>query len=619
MKRNKSFGWVIGAVITVLFGAGFLTQADVADIKAGLPGASQERLDPPAPKTPPTRSPKPAPEPNPAPRPDPKPAPDPAPDSAPLPGAVRIEATQTDCIAPCGVHFTATIPGETRQTLIAGYDVTWDFGDEGSTFRALGDDFPYSRNANKLIGPFGGHVFAAPGEYTVTVTAEKLDDDFRGAGKITITVQDPDQAFSGDKTIVVSGKGHFVGAPAGAQRFSTLNDGMTALNRLDAGRLLLRAGEVFTLSRRAEVRNGSGFAIDRFGEGRDPIIDMPGKGDGLRLFSVANISVANIAFNGDYDPSTGLGDSALRNPVRTLGGVDNLTLYRLSIAGFGNGFSELEVDGLVVADCDIRDWYDYGLLLDGKKGDRFAIVGNSIKQSIDAVSGPGAKSRKVPRWADHGPIRSARTTHTVVSQNDLRSLNGWSSEGKAHQPNIRYNASGEDDHAGSIVNNRMTGGWIALALSPANGRIKAPAGAVLVKDNFIKGTDNTKYAISSQFGGVRMENNLFIMPDVETSFQHFEDFVRLSRSPASTPANDVTPVTIKDNVFASFQGGSRKSVSPVYISDDWRATLSLTDEGNVFIAPNAVNADDFDAMIDADLAAAVAEKTGLDWAVVLGE
>ena len=528
-----------------------------------------------------------------------------------------IAASQTRCVAPCGVHFAAAAsraPDGTRP--LHDYAHEWDFGDPGARFDSLPDDFPFSRNANRAIGPFAGHVFAAPGAYTVALTLT----DARGVAQsafVSIDVRDPNEVFSGPRTIVFASDGDFAGAPPGAAQHTDFASAMRALDNLSSGRLLLKAGEVIETPDTVGIRDGEDFAIGKFGAGPNPAFDVNARRGGFRLHDVSNVSISSIAFVGDYDASTGLGEDYRAQGATLLGDVKNLTMWRTQHSGLGAGFAGV-ADGLVFADNVVTNWYDYGVQLLGFESARTAIVGNRVAQAENAVSGPGGRGATIPRWADHGPLRNGAPFNFALSQNDFFSNTGWSGGGEAHQPALRLNQQGVLNHSSNVAMNRLAGGAAVAVISVANADTITPEpGDTIFDRNVVIATDNSHTLLETAYGGTSVRQNLFVVPDVVTTTLEFRRFVRFNRQRMSSSENDRRPNVVRDNVMVNLQSRRTQPLSDIDVDESWAPNIVLMTENNAVYAPLAPNVEEFGPQSEAAITARAQELVGIDLQAVL--
>ena len=504
-----------------------------------------------------------------------------------------IRASRETCIAPCGVFFEAALDQNLgTQRPIHELSYLWSFGDPNARFEALPADFPESfKDANAAQGPLAGHVFERAGRYGV-----KLSIANRNQGSltdtVTITVEDPETAYAGARTICYSNSGNFSGCPSGAQRFTSAVAAIGAVNQ-NRMRLLFRSGEE---TRFEAITNFAGLRdiqIGPFGSGAKPILRIDGS-IGRDLFTPRDtngFTIFGLEMRGDYDPRTGMGENFDEIGIVNNGTVSNITVFRNKFSGLEAAIIFIDRPvGVVVADNEISDWYNYGIF--DSSANRTAYIGNSIKQNPGAISGPGGTDRSImPRWADQGPIRTSDVTSLVIAQNDMFSNTGWSSNGQAHQPTIRYNASGSLNHFGVMNRNRLEGGFGVVSLTTQNSSTIANVGNALFERNLLIGTNNTTEFLALNFGGTTIRNNTGIMPDVINTLNSFRAFVRYANQP-TTEANTRAPVVIASNTIIQLQS---RSPQTFYLLDGFASWANANFRGtnNLVYAPNVPNSTAF--------------------------
>ncbi len=173
---------------------------------------------------------------------------------------VKLEASRLAGPAPLAVLFDAsgtTAPGVEFPFHQLLYE--FHFGDE------RGETWPHSGRPKNTQrgGPLAAHVFDRPGTYTVRVAVRAAGGGSLGEATLRVEVQDPDKVFAGSRTVCVSARGDFAGAPSGALRLRELPA------EFSGKRILLRRGETFG---RIEPRpTDSGFQIGAFGPGAKPV------------------------------------------------------------------------------------------------------------------------------------------------------------------------------------------------------------------------------------------------------------------------------------------------------------------------------------------------------------
>lgn len=313
--------------------------------------------------------------------------------------AVTIDASRTQCVAPCGVHFNAELLTDFEVELPFHHlSYHWNFDDADAYFRSLNSDFPFDADANRAQGPMAAHVFETPGTYNVTLNLASKAGYYSNE-TIEIVVQAPESAFSAEETLCISSSSDFTDCPSGAAEFTSWDSAALAFADMDNAYVLLRAGDVFTPSSFTLIRDGE-FVLTRFGDGDDPVIELNGSFSLLHVQEVSAMSVAYIEFQGDYSGHTGLGDMWDSTPIYFgYGGLgsNHVTQYRNTISGVGYCLTPRAGDAHVYADNDCSNWRNFGSLHTSTT--RTAYVGNSIRQPLDIISGPDGKE-------------SSMTTHT---------------------------------------------------------------------------------------------------------------------------------------------------------------------------------------------------------------
>lgn len=539
-----------------------------------------------------------------------------------LDNAVKINASRIQCTAPCGVHFEAALlqkfwQDEKPSLLNAFNEVAyhWDFGDEYAEFVSLNDDFRFSRSSNYAQGPYAAHVFAYAGSYEVRL---KIADKTGRASEtvVDIVVETPESQYPNEKTLCFSSSNQFDGCPQQAQQFTQwdqvakiMNDRPKSAEDRVGYRLLFRAGDQFRATQTIHLRDGP-YLINRFGPGKNPKILLTQNMDVFSAMKTQDVTIANIDAKGTYDPTTGYGDTYLSHFIDTTL-VDDVTIFRTHTSGFGMHALLTGGNALVVADNSATDWHDYGSLcniydvnnngrLDHQEFTRrVAYIGNKFRQNPAAVSGPGGKNGQFPHWADHGPIRAAGSFKMVISQNDLASTTGWSSDGQGHQPALRYNQSGPAKHSGVINQNQFKGGYHVVALSTQNPNTRAYLGHVLFERNFILGTSNTMYMMRVSYGNTIIRNNLAVMPDVSDDglLLPFTHMIEIGFG-TSSQANMRAEKHIFGNTFLNLQSNPSTHFSPF-----GKSLISKTHQNkyktsrNVMYStaqPNGINIDNID-------------------------
>lgn len=245
---------------------------------------------------------------------------------APLPAAAAPKASFTasrteSCVAPCAVFFDATATSDpSTDAPFHDLDYRWDFGDErGETWAISGVA------KNTAVGGIAGHLFTAPGTFTVTLRVTNRAGEGATA-KRQVRVDDPDVVFAGERTLCVSAAGDFSGCPAGAGHARSADFDASIANA-PGRRTLLRRGETFAWDRvvRLVDASGRGASLGVFGDGPGRATLRATAGSRALLDPGNDWRVAHVELVG-----SGVKESAIDEK----GGVSRFTVWDAEVRGF---------------------------------------------------------------------------------------------------------------------------------------------------------------------------------------------------------------------------------------------------------------------------------------------
>ncbi len=309
----------------------------------------------------------------------------------------NIQVSRTSGVAPLAVFFdaTGTTSTSTNQPFHELHYV-WDFDDPNSGNWSITD-----RSKNTAYGPVAAHVFESPGTYNVVLTVRETNGGV-STRQVTITVQNPNNVFSGAKTVCFSTSGNFNGCPSGAKHVTTssLTD---VQDEIGSGkRLLVRSGETFPSGAggQFEIRIDGPGHIGSYGPGRARInagvqlhtpasdwritdLEMTGGDDDMLVaeYTPDLLFMNNTGGSNNFDSMVNLNNNVLQSQNRDL------------------------PRGIFIIENDVRNIRSTGMYIAAKD---MALMGNLI----DGVPG------------SHG-IRVSQTEHAVISNNYLaRQRNG---------------------------------------------------------------------------------------------------------------------------------------------------------------------------------------------------
>lgn len=292
------------------------------------------------------------------------------------PTIIVPKVSRTEGVAPLSVHFEASLTvssGKVRpfHTL----DYSWNFGDKnGAKWSNSG------KKKNIAKGAVATHIFEKAGHYTVQLVVKDVNGVVE-TETFNINVLDPDRFYSGTNTTVVSDSKNadFTGAPAGSRQIVT-DDLSTITQYVSSGkRILFRRGSKWTTGSLNFPEGEGPVTIGAFGNGALPKINLTAKAVFLTL---------------SYKQDWRLMDLHFEDLTRTAFGVvsgatdmQRILLYRLQVDGFQGGLGWtfyndrnelLTIDQMVVAECVISNFLNYGLYVGGE---RLALLGNNVKNS----------------------------------------------------------------------------------------------------------------------------------------------------------------------------------------------------------------------------------------------
>jgi hypothetical protein len=515
--------------------------------------------------------------------------------------------------APEAVFFRASISvqGITEAASRRDYDESfhkvlyvWDFDDPGAASDKVRNVAAAHNDLNLAYGKEVAHVFSRPGRYAVTCTAYDPDGQLIGQDTETVTVEDPEETFAGERTIILDPAGT---GPADrdpdAQIITDLNDAWQILKDLETpGRLLLPRNATMELDDRVWLSHFlHGVHISTWGRGARPVLIATASTD-LIYFDTRpdyDLVLQGIDMRGAWDSTTETG--AQHPGFRTnQENARSVLLDDCTLSGFGINVHILDegdnrsASMFTLHNCDITNWGSYGMYC-GSNADQFiALLGTAIHQHEEAMMGGGQRRRNDTN--QQGPIRMSNGGHTHISVCDLFSRNGWSTvEGvPADQPCLRWSASPDEQRDArsscSVERTAMEGGFDIVSLRDA-----IPGGPVygtnFVMDKcLLVATANTQGGIAIQYTGVTIRNTIMVRPNTPAFAQGWNAWVarriRRNDNPADT-LNPGDPVEIYGNTMVNLMDDTTRDGRPLALDQDIDMFEAFSFENNVSFTPNA--------------------------------
>lgn len=368
---------------------------------------------------------------------------------------VRMFRQNNLTVAPFAIQFWADVSGAsvTQNTARDADDPThdglvyiWDFG-EGSakTVHPDCDNLPVAwNNLNVAYGKRVAHVYETPGAYTVTCTCRELDGTLVGIDTYQVTVQDPDDVFTGNRTILVgSADAAYPGATV-TSSFATAWNTLKGLGQ--SGRILVQRGSDATVGVNiSSSTTGQNVYVAAYGTGADPILRTGSSGaNEAPMFASysgfsSDFTLWNLDLRGNWNSATETG-RPYQGVVFDMTGnsTKRLTLSNVTFDGFAinvrhDGSTANTSVMSTIHKVRITNWQNYGLFCIQNYNVAINVLGCAICQDPDAMMGGGLKN--IDR-NDHGPLRFSYPGFCYVACCDIFSRNTWT-EDLASQPCLR--------------------------------------------------------------------------------------------------------------------------------------------------------------------------------------
>ena len=546
-------------------------------------------------------------------------------------GVLSLSAvTAPRIVAPAGVWLDASGvsgfgvsgpgAGETYDPRYHEITYIWDTDDSGVWSSPV--NLPTEWNdKSKATGPRVCHTFDVPGTYSPSVWA--IDDAGNtGLDSVpAITVQDPDNVYTGASTIVFSNQGGetWAGAPSGAVQVTSISGLQSAIfSSSGPTRILFKRGQtiddVYLNIQTKEIEY-----IGAWGTGARPILKAQKyvSAPASWMFSYLNnsnieqIVVTDLDMRSTWKPHGEVGWHG--HPFWFVGiARDNvhITIHNTSFDGFGAVFTGI-ADGrpgtVIVSNSDVNNWKDYGFFVhrNSNADFRHGWVGCCVAQNPASLHGTSYQTWEVD-GNTHGPIRFEAIGQTYIGSTDLFSCTGWSQimPDLAVQPCLRINTFSDycDAFTANIERCVMEGGYHVINMAGENGgRLEYPGNYLLDKLVLIgtaksASASNSGIFVLAAFGGTTIRNVYGVLPNVA----HHHDLGNTSANAISffqdnpSGGNEDEPVAVYNCTFLNLRDAAN---DPGFA---WTATVHDSHFNNLTIENNVVHAPDLDTPVDAD-------------------
>ena len=452
-------------------------------------------------------------------------------------------------------------------------------------------------NPNVTYGKRAAFCFPDPGTYTIDLWAVDASGT-TGTARATIVVASADSLYPGNRTIAFAGDGNFSGAPSGAQQVNTLSALDSAVHAASVPtRVLFKRGEtvlnVDLISRVSGASTGRLDHIGAWGTGAAPVLRPKPFDTGNMIIwrssgPETQITIEGVKVEGYWNPETETGSLGGGSPFywRDKTASAKILLHDVEITNCDS--QQLSANSapcdVMVADCNFRNWQQYGCFCDRNELGKFAFIGSRFTQSPDALNGGPKKAMS----NNHGPIRITRCRWIVGDVCDMFSNDGWSGSYDC-QPCLRVGTHQTLNtdilmHWGRSV---MENGYQIINLEGENSSSEDNPGNFIFDRLLLIGTARQRAKmISCHKGGATFRNMLLFQPDVpgySSGANEFFDFT--ANNPTGT--NNSEPVRVYNVTAISLQSAANENGGPMDLVGGTGTFSDITIENNVVHVPNS--------------------------------
>ncbi len=516
--------------------------------------------------------------------------------SAPVitaPAAVWLEAIDLS-----GFDVGGPGPGEIYDPSF--HEITYIWTVQGAPlapYNAPENMVPGWNNPNVTYGKRAAFCFPDPGTYTIVLWAVDASGT-TGTTRTTIVVVPADSLYPGDQTIVHASDGNFLGAPSGAVQVSSLSALQSAIQATSLPtRVLFKRGEtvldVNLISRPSGSSTGRMDHVGAWGTGAAPVLrPLPFDTGNMITWRSSGpetqITVESVKIKGYWDPDTETGSLGGGSPLqwRDKNTSAKILLWNIEITNFDA--QQLSANkapcDVMVADCDIRNWQQYGFYCGENSEGKFAFLGCRVTQSPNALNGGPKKGLS----NNHGPIRITSCKWIVGDLCDLFSNNGWSGKYDC-QPCLRI-ATSPEGTTGTTMNwcrSVMENGYQIINLEGENETSEDNPGNFVFDQLLLLGTTRQRAkGVSIQKGGTTLRNIYYFQPDAPRYIggpSNFFDFT--ANNPNGTNNNE--PIRLYNCTAVSLISAANEgSGGPMNLVDGTGSFADVTIENNIVHIPN---------------------------------
>lgn len=327
-----------------------------------------------------------------------------------------------------------------RIDFVRDISFSWDYGDEGATFRHE----VWDSDANFGYGIGAMHAWDTPGTYEVTLTARKGSEVQTQTISVTVAARP-----APDKLYAVSFDGNFTGAPAGATQISSWS-ALLALSdtfRNDSAvEMYFRRGETFDIADTINFRRPSGghlnVLIDSYGSGNLANLQAAGATtitaySMFRAIENTTLVIKGIAADGLYNVLTGKYSAGHVTGINANHATAYVALNGCDLTGLADAIVSTAGSSCAMYDCEGVDAAAYtAIFCDGANapGTAWAAVAG-CRLAYDPMSlrlQDGISGGDDPDATQGAHVRVKGLHRFIADNNKVLGSVGWSGFGGAN-------------------------------------------------------------------------------------------------------------------------------------------------------------------------------------------
>lgn len=456
--------------------------------------------------------------------------------------------------------------------------------------------------------------FPDAGSYVVDLWCVGPNGETAIANTSTITVQAFGDVFTGTNVVCYSNDGSETWADevSGCTRATTFSQIVSATASASGPvAVLFKSGQTATPSNSNRILiNGASERVEyvgKWGGASKAIIQMWDSADdnfganGLFYFAGATngtsfLNFRDLRVQGTWEPDTVTGKAG-QSPIYMRDHSVQDTLTCVSNCEFDGLFGlTLSTDTavrqqMVMANCQITNWQDYGTYAVHNGSSDFHMIGCDIAHNVNAINATDwGKNNLGPR---HGPLRLPDVGYFTARSCRFFSRTGWSGIGSdfADQACLRLFSNGNPNNSYSYLDRIVCeGGSQQIAYAAHDTSLSENDGNHIAdKVLMISTAKSYECFIRADFGGLTVRNAYGILQNVPDWFSgNGWQGAILHWSNASSPSSNANgPMRFYGNTFVNQRNAANDN------GDSWpvRQTVTtafnnVTEENNILYAPS---------------------------------